>query len=360
MDDQLKSLTDTLVKNITNNFLGTLQSTVTRQVLDEIAVKLSQIDITAIVESQVDRTLKGMVENMSFPDNSIPASALQTQDIRIPAGNVSGGMIKEFESTGIQDRATWCQVTILDQATVFENKLVAAELEIAGDAIINGKLILNGTVPDDSPLLKDLIDRTTVDVRSRLDRELFARYADAVFLRIKNDGITVDRLEVANKPLIVAGNSLGPTITKSNLQELGELSNLTVNGVSLLSGVLYTNNKRVGINTTDPVAPLTIWDEEVELAFSKRRRDTALIGTLRPQSVVLSSSGKENIVLMPDGSVKVENIIVGRSLLGSTADTPNFDAPRGTVLFNDNPDFGQFTGWISLGGARWSGFGRIE
>jgi hypothetical protein len=123
---------------------------------------------------------------------------------------------------------------------------------------------------------------------------------------------------------------------------------------------VYITDKRLGINTLEPGAVLSVWDEEVEIQISKRKKDTAQIGSIRNHAVVLSSNNKENLVLNTDGSVTAQSITIGNMNFTSAASAPNYEAVKGTVVFNENPSIGGPLGWVSLGGARWANFGIID
>ena len=188
---------------------------------------------------------------------------------------------------------------------------------------------------------------------------MFVQYRDLVFEKIQADGIDLSKVKLNGADVIV-GNALTPNITESNLQKVGVLKELQVKGESLFNNSVYIADKRMGINTIEPGATLSIWDEEVEIQISKKRKDTAFIGSTRHQTVILSSNNKENLTLNADGSVSVQTINIGRMQFGTATSAPSHEAPKGTVLFNENPSLGGPLGWVSLGDARWANFGIID
>jgi hypothetical protein len=110
----------------------------------------------------------------------------------------------------------------------------------------------------------------------------------------------------------------------------------------------------------DPSAVFAVWDEEVELIVAKRKTDVAYIATPRKQQLVLGSNGKENIVLDTDGSVKIENLVVGRVAMTSATAVPNYAGEMAQIVYNELPAPGSPIGWVCIGGARWAKFGMIE
>lgn len=129
------------LEQLSEPFVQELWAQVQKKVSEQIELKLKQLDITSMVTRQIETMVQSLLNNTVISGN-----------------NVVGGIIKQFGSTGIQDNASTCQVTILDQATVFENKLVTADLEVKGSVIIDGDIILNGEIPADSPFFKDVVE----------------------------------------------------------------------------------------------------------------------------------------------------------------------------------------------------------
>jgi hypothetical protein len=305
------------------------------------------------VAQQVEARLRDVI----FPNNSIAFQAIKFDEIAINGDQVSGGIIKNFGSTGIDDRATDCRVTIMDTHTVFENTLLAAASDIKGDLTVGGNLIIAGTM-NDGPAFQSIVGTAADAVLSELNQEFFENYGNIVFDRIRTDGVDLNRITVNGEELI-AGNRLGIKVTDSNLQRLGVVRDLQSQGETLLSETIYVANKRVGINTVNPGHALSIWDQEIEIVASKHSQNTALLGTARAQKLVLSSNGKDNLVLNTDGSVETEQISIGKTKMSSRVTMPSDQQPQGTIVWNTNPEIGQPIGWVSLGSARWAGFGTI-
>ena len=149
-------------------------------------------------------------------------------------------------------------------------------------------------------------------------------------------------------------------ILNSRLQTVGQLKDLQTQGETLLSETLYTSNRRVGVNTMDPTTALSIWDEEIEIGIGKQSSNTAQLGTPREQSLVLSSNKQKNITLTADGTAVIPKLQIGNMAFSSAATPPSYNAPKGTVVFNENPSLGGPLGWVSLGDARWANFGIID
>jgi hypothetical protein len=250
-------------------------------------------------------------------------------------------------------------LSIFDDVTVVENNLLIKDLTVKGTATIEGDLVVTGRVPEDSGMFVNLVDSVSLRVKNGLNHDVFSGFSDLVFNQIRENGLDLNKITL-NGTEVVSGGNLSNNITFSNLQRVGTLTELRVGGESLLSQTLYTTNKRVGVNTVEPAHALSGWDQEIEFGFSKRETNVAVFETPRNQRLVISTNGKNNLVLMPEGGVVVDKITIGATTLSSASVPPNYDAPHGVIVFNSSPTIGGPLGWVSLGGARWANFGFID
>jgi predicted acyltransferase (DUF342 family) len=342
-----------LAAKVGQTIFDDLREKITKQVIADINVKLAKFDIQQLVQEHVSKRLSQISSTLDFSDGSIPASAINLATLAITGNQVIGGIHSQFESTGIQDRASQCQVTILDDATVIENQIIANGALIKGDLTVEGNLHLIGEIPTDSPFFVDLVERGAGLLQMSLDKNFFAKYTDVIFNKIKDDGLDLSRLTL-NGTEILVGNKLGAMVTDTNIQKLGELRSLRVNGSAEITGTVYVQNKRVGINTEEPSGALSVWDEECEVVVQKLRKNVPIIGSIRSQQVVLSSNCHDNIVLETNGSVSIKKVKIGSVLVTSSPESPKHDAPIGSIVFNETPDFGKPLLWVSLGQGRWA------
>jgi hypothetical protein len=192
-----------------------------------------------------------------------------------------------------------------------------------------------------------------------LDSELLAKFSTSIFDAIKKDGLDLNKITQNGKD-IVKESQLGYHIVDTNIQRLGLVRDLQTQGEAILSQTLYTTDGRVGINTTEPSAVFSVWDEEVEINISKRNKDVGYISTPRYQKLIIGANGNENLTLTPDGKVKVDHIIIDKISMSSAPAIPNYESKPGHIVWNENPGPGSAVGWICLGGHFWAKFGTIE
>ena len=339
--------------------IASLDKQAKSQIISDIARRIDTIDFTQSVTNAVAQQFEAHIGRTVWPDDSINFSAIKQNEIQITGDSVSGGLITNFSSTGIDDRATDCKVTILDESTIIENGIITTSADIKGDVTIEGDLLLKGTIPAESIAFKNIVENTIVAVQNNLNTELFDGFSATIFDKIKKEGIDLNQITIEGEA-VITGNKIGIRITESNLQKLGVVRELQTTGETFLSESLYVSNRRVGINTLEPGHVLSIWDQEVEIVATKRSQDVGLLGTVRNQDFIISSNNKNNLVCKPDGSVCIDNLVIGSTAMTSSGSIPNSNSPIGTISWNQKPEIGQPIGWVSLGGARWAGFGIIN
>lgn len=354
-EQKVNDLVAKTVKTVSEKVLAVADDLIVR----EIQTQLTKMDVKTVVNEIVKSKLDTTINLKTFPEQSIPAKSINWQDYTISGDLINGGIINSFGSVGIEDRATFVQLTLMDHASAFEGPVYAPEVKVRGLLEVQGDLIVKGTVPKDTPMFQDLVEESSKKTLADINDELFRNYSHIVYDEIKERGIELKRVLNDGKQAI-DGKQLGYHITDSNLQRLGIVSDLQTQGESYLSTTLYVSGKRVGVNTIEPSTTFTLWDEEVEMVMTKRQTDVGYFGTHRRQNVVLGSANNSNITLTVDGEAIIPKIRIGKVSMTSAETAPRTAGNIGEIVYNENPAPGQYIGWVCLGGTRWAGFGRIE
>lgn len=324
---------------------------------ETVKAQVGKVDFREMCQAALINVING--QTFTYPAGSIPGTAIDTTTLHLSGDNINAGIIKNFGSTGIDDKATACQLSIFDDTTVVENNLLTKDLTVKGTINVEGDLNITGTVPETSPFFVGIVNSAANNVRASLDHTVFNAYSDLIFEKIKASGVDLSSFKL-NGQLIVDGANLSSSITSSNLQKVGQLRELQVAGESLLSETLYTTKQRVGINTLEPAHALSVWDQDIEIGIGKQSNNTGVIGAPRNQTLVISSNGKNNLTLTPDGAVAVKQLNIGQISIMSSYSPPSEGMPIGSIVFNANPNIGGPMGWVSLGDSRWANFGIID
>lgn len=265
-------------------------------------------ELTANITAKISSQIRDMVRAEMASGGTSKVAGMISGD------QIQGGIIKEFGSTGIDDRATNCVLTLMDDTTVIENNLLTQDLTV------QGQLTVKGTVDEDS--------------------EMFKQITRAVVAKIPAP-------KIATAPAVPDPNA-------------GLLPKLQVEGNSYLTRTLYVTEGRIGINTINPVAAFTLVEDEVGFTISKLRTETAHLSAPGLLSLVISANYKEQITLKPNGETIVKELTIGKTRIVTNDSKPMESAPKGTIVLNSNPESGAPIGWVSLGIGKWHGFGTIE
>jgi hypothetical protein len=342
---------------ITNQLSTSLAKSANEQITAEVSRRVAVMDIGPIIQGIVENKINNLVQTGAFGKESIDHSSINFKGFKFSGDVVKGGIIENFGSTGIDDRATQVAMTLMDQAVAFEKAVWTPSAIIKGRLTVEGDLVVLGDIDSNSPAANTLANMAVEKIKA--DTDLLELHSDAMLASIGQKGIDLKRITQDGRE-IINGNQLGYHITDSNLQRVGMLRDLQTQGEALLSDTLYVTGKRVGINTIEPSAVFVVWDEEVELVITKHSSDTGYIGMPRFQRLVLGANNKDNLILATDGSVEIENLRVGNTPMSSATAIPDYNAITGTIVWNENPAQGGPVGWICLGATRWAKFGIIE
>lgn len=319
--------------------------------------KISSVDLNGLITSSISSKLDPTRQTYPFPNKSIDINAIDTTTLNITGDQISGGVIKNFGSTGLDDQATECRVTILDQGTVFENTLYAPRLEVKGGALIDGDLEIQGRIVD-TPAYQQLVADVADATKDVITDDVLQNHQTLIFERIAEEGIDLAKLTFNGRVLVDGDRLVG--VVNSQLRTVGILQDLQTSGETFLSDTFYVSKKRVGVNTMEPRTALSVWDEDVEIGIGKQERGVGRIAVERDTTLVLGSNNNDNITIKTDGSTVIPKLQINNMMFTSSATPPSYSANKGTVVFNENPSLGGPLGWVSLGDARWANFGIID
>jgi hypothetical protein len=332
--NNIKQTIDTAVEQLVDSsiaLLGTdpiwlskIEQQINRAVVDRVVQAFGQIDLNPIIKERVD-------ENMF----------VFQQDL-----------LKNFTSTGINDQATSCQLTVMDDTTVVENQLTARDLNVVNVAVIQD-LVVKGSVNIDNQSWTDLANGISQKTLDQLTGDWQTALTQQVADHIKTNGINFDSVTVGGE-LLINGNTLSPTITDTSIQKTGILQSLDVAGESTFNNqTLNVLNKRIGVNTITPEMALSLWDEEVSIVLGKNKANEAYIGTNREQSVVIGVNRQPHIEINTGGLTKIKQLQVGLHRIMHDTRVPGWSGTRGDIVFNANPNDDLVFAWVCLGAFKW-------
>ena len=321
--------------------------------------------------------------------------------------HISGGKIQNFASTGITDTAVKTQLTINNDGVTVKNLFVENIDNLTVTGTLKTKILEVDEIRADIKFEKDVpivFSGDTLDGKGLLwagkgntKQLIFNSNPDRFFVSehldlARGKSITVNNIKILDE------SELGPTITKSNLREVGRLKGLIVDGGFNVGQymVFDANTSRLGLGTENPNAAFSIVDDGVELVLGAKDTVKAFVGTFAAHDLELGTNNTARISLLADGNIVIGNSQAGyhkismMALVGINTQTPDqrsalhvngalkfndklhfsaSEAPtmnsytKGDICWNDNPQAGKHVGWVCVQSGSpgiWNGFGRIE
>jgi len=210
--------------------------------------------------------------------------------------------------------------------TIQDDKVVIKKLavdEIQGDVTLAGTLTVNSiTVLDQEQ--KTALDADVGNWTVENEADLFSKglrwtwptgsvqlayrsgarlWTDADVDLAPNKSYMIENTPVLDK------ESLGGTVTKSNLKELGTLRKLVVSGETTLADFAYFNSSfgRLGLNTDNPNGVLSVVDNNVEVVITSPRDNLAQIGTYTSHDLEFITDNLPRVAIKNNGQVVFGN-----------------------------------------------------
>jgi len=232
---------------------------------------------------------------------------------------------------GIDDQAQQIELTVMDGTVVVENELAATSVNVAADAVVQGRLTvgdldITGGIQASKPAWNQLgalaAQLALAELTDQWRQDLVAEVTDMINVR----GINLDHVLVGGLPLLTDG-ALSPHIQHSSLRKLGVLEQLEVGG-----------DVTVGANFTT----VTIG----------ARQGAGWIGS-GEQPLMLGTDKSNHITMTSDGVTTINQLRVGDLRIGFAAQAPGHRGQRGDIMFNSEPSPGAPVGWQCLGAFNW-------
>jgi hypothetical protein len=300
--------------------------------------ELSKLSVRSIIEEFTKREVNLSIEKMQFPKGSIDPASIAWYKGAINANHVFGGIHQQFNSTGIEDKASAVQLTILDDHVVAEGQFTAMNIT-AADTVTAKNLSLTGTLE----IGTEIIDHGPF---SQLIQQHASMMAEQALEPYKP-------LLIKDEPIIMNG-TINPSVSFSNLRRVGNLQDLTVTGDAKFSETMFVSaGKKVGINTEEPRGALTVWDEDSEVSFMRTNRQTMFIGTTRTGSLELGTNSASQI-LISENLIDIKCPIRLMGLKISVANQiPEHQGEQNELVFVKNSREDQPKLYTCLGNNRW-------
>ena len=326
--------------------------------------------------------------------------------------HINGGKIHNFSSSGIVDKATKPQLNLSDQGVAVQtfsqgftvNGNIQAEdarVKVLKADVIQADNII-GTIEyaNDAPVVftgKTLEGKGMLwSGQGNTKQFIFASNPDRFFSSENIDlargkSITVNNIKLFDE------RELGPTITKSNLREVGRLNGLIVDGdVSIGQYLMFNNDtNRLGLGTDSPNAALSVCEDGIEVVLGTRDSVRGYIGTHASHSLDIVTDNSARITIAAGGNIQLGNPklppvqvsvhgklsvrvstpdpevdlhVAGSVKFGNRLQRVDRNYPtagsynQGDIVWNSEPMINQYVGWVCVQAGTpglWEPFGKI-
>lgn len=316
-----------------------LEKQIEKTIQSYIFNELSKINIKDVVTQVVKNELNLRLDNFDFPKDSIDLSAIRLHQGAINGDNISDGRITKFSSTGIDDKATACQLTILDEHVVVENEFTALNITAAED--INAKNIsLTGALE----IGTEIIDHGALTQFVQLHANIVIEEQLGQYQLLKKE-----------EPGLINENGLASSVITSNLRKVGNLQDLTVLGAAKFNETMFVGNSgRVGVNTESPRGALTICDQDSEVTFVRSNKRTMFIGTTNSNNNLEFGIDNQASMSMTQNLIDINTAIKVMGIkFSSSTQIPEHNGEPNEIVFITNAREGQPLLYICRGGNKW-------
>lgn len=201
-----------------------------------------------------------------------------------------------------------------------------------------------------------------------------------------------------NNVFVVSEKELGPSITKSNLRELGRLKGLTVDGSVNINQYLFydADTDRLGLGTDTPNSSISILENGVEVILGTTEYNKGSVGTYASNDFDIVTDNTARISISAGGNIELGNKNFGpikvsvNGKLGINVSQPDQRADlhvsgaikfndklhisgteppsfgnhvQGDIVWNSNPSMNSYIGWVCVQSGnpgQWLPFGQIQ
>lgn len=320
--------------------------------------------------------------------------------------HIVGGKIQDFASAGITDSSTKTQLTVTNDGVHVTNLKVDNLENLSVSGVLKAKTLEVEEIKAEIKFEKDqpiIFSSDNLEGKGLLwsgrgntKQFIFAANPDRFFVSENIDFARGKSITINNIKLIDE-KELGPTVTKSNLQQVGRLKGLLVDGDLILDQYVIYNSStnRLGLGIEEPNAALSIAEDGIEVVIGTKNSVRGFIGTYASNDfdivtdntarISISSSGNITLgntkispvqvsvhgklaikVSTPDpevdlhvnGSVKFNNRLQRVDRSCPTSGSYN----AGDIVWNSDPKINQYVGWICVQAGSpglWEPFGKI-
>jgi len=327
---------------------------------------------------------------------------------------VSGGTITNFSSTGIKDNASSTTLVVDDGKitvpsisvnTLDGNVIVRGDIKVYG--ILDAGFVRTTEIITNQRYEKQYLQFAGTDGSgigtgllwlADVNKQFVLRTNPDRFWLTENIDLPASKAIMFDEVPTLTRDALGKNVIVSNLQTLGTLNSLNVNGSVNIGDHIFYNpvSQRLGIGTDSPNGLVSLLDyiNNIEIIIDGDASGYGKIGTFSTKSLALVTDDTPRITITETGNIvlgqeyKDSTVIrvYGKMGIGVKNPSEQFEvsgnfkfgnrmftngntAPIsgvyqvGDIVWNSNPRPNSFVGWVCTASGNpgsWNGFGLIS
>jgi hypothetical protein len=368
-------------------------------------------------KTNIDLALAALSEALTSNDtptfDNNPKEFLKKVPFRSFSGDhIYGGKILAFASAGITDGATKQQVYITDDSvhitklkvdTVRENLLVEGDISaktVRADVLEVKEIRADIKFEKDQSVTfggDNVYGKGLLWTGAGYTKQFVYNQNPDRFFSSESIDVNKEKHFSIAGAMVLSSEELGPSITKSNLRELGRLRGLLVDGSISINSYLYYNHTtdRLGLGTDSPKAAFNIVEDDVSVVLGTKESSRGVIGTHTGHVLELVTDNIARVSIGTNGNILLGNRTQApiqvqiHGTLGVNVNTPDprvalhvngsvkfndklqMSAPsaptegtfaQGDLVWNSNPQPRGYVGWVCTRAGSpgvWSPFGLI-
>jgi len=373
-----------------NNLKGNV--TVEKELIAESAIITGDLTVSGMLRANVEVDTQKLLR--TIPDRSITGN------------KIFGGIIRDFATPGIKDESNSNTKLVVKDEGVFmddlsvknikgnvavEQKLTAHDVHVEGEItatrIRTDELFADIRIERTSPLEftqsagNPIIGKGLLWTGAGVTRQFILRENDQLF-STENINVNKDRsYQIDNIP-VLNFDSLGSTVVRSRLREVGNLQKLTVLGTVNFDNQLFFYNEsgRLSFGHDEPNGKLSIYENEVEFKVDTKE-STSIVGTHGYNDLSIITDNTERLTIKAGGTITLGNKntpptqvnVHGKMSIGVNNPDQNVDLHvngpvrfnnklqthgtkqpsagnynKGDICWNTEPRTGQPIGWVCI------------
>ena len=334
-----------------------------------------------------------------------PAPAPEILDRGLSGNKINGGRVTNFSSVGILDKATDFVLRIADDGISVKHvrtKSIPNALTVGGDLTVKGSISATSLHVDE--ITADVRNERTspLEFQGGYNQGLVWTGFDATksftlqggpdrIFSSENIDLYRNKEYKINNETVLTSSGLGLGVVESNLQSLGTLSALAVDGpVTIDNFVKYDPDMmRLGVGTLEPNAQFSVKSLEHEFIIDPTEEFAWRLGTWTTSSLEIATDNTPRIVINQTGDISVKTKTRFENPIGIGVNNFSDDVSlttagpiriqnkkieiaselpesgnynKGDIIYNSDPKPRGYVGWICIRSGtpgEWKYFGQI-